>query len=239
MEQPQLVLGIILYKVVFAEAYARGIFTVVDTLNSGIPLSIKIEQNMYVTHARNSIAAFAVDLYRQGKATHLWMIDDDMLIPAQAAVNLLKHDLPVVGGSYYGRDMRPIAYKLDPFERLRSVPSSGLIRVDGLGCGCTLVKCEILERMQQHYGDLFWFQDTIKTGGNGVGSLGVTSKNRVDEIGEDVFFFVRLKEMGIPVYLDCDVKCGHMGILIVDQEGIELRSKAIDAGLVKDEPVNL
>lgn len=225
MTDAKLLIGITAYRTVQAEAYARGIYTIVDTLSSGVQTSVHIETNMYVTMARNNIAAYALDLYHQGKCTHLWFLDDDMMIPKGAALALLRRDLPVVGGLYYGRDMVPVAYNFDPYRRLAEdeVPPAGLLPVGGLGCGCTLIRCDVLEQMAQRFNDRRWFQNSM------------VSPDGVEEyMGEDIFFFVRLHEMKIPVYLDTDVSCGHMGSIIVDREGVELRRRAFNVGIVKD-----
>jgi hypothetical protein len=165
----------------------------------------------YIDRSRN-------DLVRQAlanDATHLMFIDQDMIIPENALNRLLLHGVPIVGGSYWGKDdwFTPVAFHLDPFDRIyeledcESVPSSvplpegvddcwcgkpdpHLHKVGGTGMGCTLIQTQVFLDMREHFEDELWF----------------SSK----ETGEDVHFATRAKEMGLDRFLDGFIQCGHV-----------------------------
>jgi hypothetical protein len=209
---PKILLGIPTYKFLSSFAFAHMMGTLLDGVNAGLVRHLQIEADMYVTMARNLMCKTALDLFEKGEITHVLMIDDDMVIPSGSIAKLAAHNLDVVGATYYTRDLKPVAYNLHPFSFLTDTPSTGVIQVDGTGAGCLLVRCEILAAMKEKFGDEWWFQNTI------------ARDDGVDKyLGEDVFFFRRLKEMGISAFLDCGIQCGHIGLAVVDRKAFENR----------------
>lgn len=206
----KIIIGVPTYKYVPASSTLSLIGCVIDCANNGILAHFDGQADMYVTTARNQICETALKLYKEGKVTHLWFIDDDMVVKQGTIKALLDHDKDVVGSAYYGRNLKPIAYDVNPFKFKVTIPRTGLHQIDGLGAGCLLIKCDILEKMAQKFGDLWWFQNSMIEGEKGSMYL-----------GEDVFFFRRLKEMGVPVFMDCDYQCGHMGAAIIDNHTVE------------------
>lgn len=224
---PKIMLAIPTYKFVSSVAMARLIGTIIDSMNYGYLVHVDVQADLYITQARNQSAAKAANLFVRGEITHLWMIDDDMLISEGALHKLLSRDVAVIGGAYYGRDLTPVAYKLDPyFKRYETIPGSGLIQVGGLGCGCTLIRGDVLVAMAERYNDSLWFQNSI-----------TVNDGKESYVGEDVFFFKRIHEMGIKTWLDCDVQCGHVGSAIVDRNMYELHQKMRDSGISVINPV--
>lgn len=209
-DKPKVLIGVPTYKYVPASSTLSLIGCVIDCANNGILAHFDGQADMYITTARNQICETAFKLYKEGKVTHLWFIDDDMMVQQGTIMTLLSHNKDVVGSAYYGRNLKPIAYDYDPFKFRVTIPRTGLHRVGGLGAGCLLLKCDVIERMAQKYGDLWWFQNSMAEGEQGPMYL-----------GEDVFFFKRLNEMGIPVFMDCDKQCGHMAAAIVDNHTVE------------------
>lgn len=212
----KLLLGIPTYKSVSADAFAYQMAMLLDGVNSGLVKHLLMESNLYVTMARNMMCNTAIELWKKGEITHLLMIDDDMLLPRGAVTKLVERNLPVVGGAYYRKDLVPISYTIDPFAFHDTIPGNGLFSTDGTGGGCLLIECSVLEQMAQKYGDNWWFQNTI------VKSF--ESPHQEIYLGEDVFFFRRLKEMGVPVAIDCDVQCGHIGVSIADRAMFEIKN---------------
>jgi hypothetical protein len=188
--------------------------TLLDGINCGLVKNLSIEADMYVTIARNNLCLAALDLQKKDGITHLLMIDDDMVIPEGSIEKLASNDLPIVGGAYYtrgGDSIKPVAYNLDPFEMLDYVPDSGVIPVDGTGGGFLLISCDLLGAMRDRYKDPWWFQNST-----------MIENGKEKYIGEDVFLFKRLKEMGIQAYLDCNVQLGHAGTAISDRKVFEI-----------------
>jgi hypothetical protein len=206
----KILLAIPTYKYLSSLAFGNHMRLLLDGINSGLVRQLDIEVDIYVTMARNNMCKLALDHYERGAITHLLMVDDDVLLPDGSIAKLAANDVPVVSAAYYMRSFQPIAYQLDPFALLASIPNAGKIKVDGAGAGCLMIDCKVLRAMKERFGDEWWFQNKIALDGG---------KDKY--MGEDVFFFRRLKEMGMPVMLDCDVQCGHLGIAVVDQCTVE------------------
>jgi hypothetical protein len=128
-------------------------------------------------------------------ATHILWLDDDMIFPRDTIQVLLRHNLPVVGANYCRRSHPhlPTAHKGgDNGIVYTTDESAGVEEVKHLGMGCVLTDARIYECV-----DLPFFQFEPKEDGVGV-------------IGEDVFFFKKLKDAGIPTYVDHDLS-KHVG----------------------------
>jgi hypothetical protein len=210
--QPKILLGIPTYKYLTSFAFGHLMRVLLDGVNSSLIKRLEIEADMYVTMARNMMCNTALELYQKEEITHLLMIDDDMIIPDGSIAALANHNVDVISGQYYTRAMKPVAYNFEPsYHFLDKFPETGVIQVDGAGAGCLLLKCEVLAKMERFFGDKWWFQNSIGLDGG---------EERY--MGEDVFFFKRLKQMGTPAYVDCDVKLGHIGLAVVDQNLVKV-----------------
>lgn len=213
-EQARVMLSIPTYRSVSSMAFASAVATIADSINTGCLAKIVVNADMYVTMARNKACDSVLRAADTG-ITHLWMIDDDMVVPPGALAALLARDLPVVGAAYYTKDLRPVAYTLEPFAFLQDVPAAGLLSVEGLGAGCLLVTVDVIRRMREHFRDDYWWQNQV-----------IRVNGEPAYLGEDVFFFHRLKEMGIAAYMDCDVQCGHVGQAVADRGQFEAARRA-------------
>lgn len=167
----------------------------------------------YIDRGRNEIVKQALS----NGSTHLMFVDQDMVLPDTAMLRLLSHNQAVSGGLYFGKDdlYTPVAFDFDPFRRVYNLEDDPSLyrpawrsdedaelacacgktddhihRVGGVGMGCTLIKTSLFRRMKKHFGDELWF----------------SSK----ECGEDVHFALRCKELGVPIYLDGFIQCGHV-----------------------------
>lgn len=155
---------------------------------------------IYVDQARNDTVR---QLLTEARASHSLWLDADMVWPHDTLDRLLAHRRPVVGGCYFLRtpphDCVAFHFTDKGADRLdlRGTPP-GLVQVDGLGMGCTLIENQLFRDMHAHWGDQKWF--------------------RSEEGGEDVWFFRRLKAMGVPVWLDPTVECGHIAESIITKE---------------------
>jgi hypothetical protein len=208
----KLLLAIPTYKFVTSIAFSHMMGTLLDGANSGLVKSLTMEADMYVTMARNNMCRAALELEKKGEVTHLLMIDDDVLVPTGGIKKICEHEAPVVSGVYYTRDLKPVAYNFDPYKMFEDIPSSGAIECDGAGAGFLLISCELLRQMRERFNSEWWFQNTIEVDGGNEKYL-----------GEDVFFFRSLKEMGVKCLIDCDVQCGHAGISIADRSVFDLK----------------
>jgi hypothetical protein len=161
-------------------------------MRSGLVGGLAGGVGMFIDRSRNSVCRTALN----AGATHVWFIDQDMVIPDGTLARLVSHGAPVVGGLYFDRTYHmPVAFMYDPPRPFMDLPEDTAepVQVDGIGMGCTLIDCRVLVAMSKRFGDEYWF----KYDGDG-------------HDGEDVFFSKRCAEMGLPIYLDTAVRCGHV-----------------------------
>lgn len=163
--------------------------------------------------ARNHIAQMALD----EKTDYVLMVDNDVVLPEDAILNLLDDPKDVCLGYYAHRDTDNIyrgrtcvckllmpdgqKYYNYPLEseytaqELKDLKSSGKykVQIHGGGMGCALIKTSVFKRIQYP-----WY-DWVNYGGNNRGML-----------SEDLFFCEQCKKIKVPIYTDTRVGCGHM-----------------------------
>ncbi len=129
----------------------------------------------------------------------LW-IDSDMMFPSTTAVRLLEHNKDIVACNYTKRTkpLKTVAYtNLNDWNSwVPMEPQDELVKVEGVGMGCMLMKLEIFEKIQKPYFEFRYKEDTQ------------------DYFGEDFILLGKLREQGYDVYIDTvlsmDIK--HLGI---------------------------
>ena len=147
--------------------------------------------------ARNQI----VDHFLKSNASHLMMVDSDMIPPADAPERMLAH------GRDFVTAMTPVP-RTDPesgrtvvvdFCFAESAPSarplprdSGLQRIARCGAGCLLLHRSVFDRVEPP-----WFRFGYDPG---------LTEMRVSE---DVDFCDRLRAAGVELWADTDVICRH------------------------------
>lgn len=163
----------------------------------------------FVTGARNSIHDTFLE---KSKATHLFMLDSDVLPPPDAIDRLLAHNLPMVGGWYRKKErfrvknengeevvlQRPVVYDYDKFDetkgkhvyRERMEPGTGLEKVGGMGAGCWMIRRDVCEKVGK-------------------------SPYALELGGEDLSFGKKVQEAGFDIYCDWTLACAHVGTLWV------------------------
>jgi hypothetical protein len=189
-------------------------------------------EGAYIDRARN-------DLVRQamaGDATHIMFVDQDMVLPQGALQRLLRHQVPFVGGSYWGKDdlFTPVSFHLDPFRRIYELedcpivpteagglpdgifdcwcgkPDDHLHQVGGVGMGCTLIAVSLLKKIERHF-----TKHKCPCGYERCDSQRWFSTK---ETGEDIHFAIRAREVGVDALLDGFIQCGHVRNQIVTRQ---------------------
>lgn len=145
---------------------------------------------------------------RESKATHLLMIDNDMVFPPEYLGYLMEHDLDVVMGYYRHRPSDPedkvertnlcklgqrnYIEQITPAE-MKEARDEGydLVQVKGGGLGFTLVNMEVFDRIKRPY---FLFVN-YWTG---------------EALSEDLYFCEQCAQAGIDIYADTRCYCGHI-----------------------------
>ena len=165
--------------------------------------------------ARNRIAQKALT----GKYDYVLMVDNDVVLPKDALLNLLEDPVDVCLGYYAHRGEKNeysgrmnvcrydnpnefgFPYRNYPFEseytaqELEAMRLEGKtkVRIHGGGMGCALIRTDVFRRTEYPWYD--W----------------VNKPDPNDKmLSEDLFFCERCLQASIPVYTDTRVGCGHM-----------------------------
>jgi hypothetical protein len=133
-------------------------------------------------------------------ADYIFYVDADMIYPYDSIVKLIETGKDVIGGFYVSRKqpILPIHYKeilLDGgmADASNRVPlSTGVVEVGAGGGGGLLVARSVLEKMEVPYFKV------------------IMDEEKKLHVGEDVYFFLKLKELGLKAYVNCDVQFGHI-----------------------------
>lgn len=172
--------------------------------------SYTVLTNTLIYIARNIIAGNAL---QAGFDRVFWM-DSDMIFPADALVKLSKdmddYGLDFVSGLYFTRrpPIKPNAFKTlwwKPTEdgidtgadHLWEYPENELVEIKAAGFGCCLTSIDLIKRIGDKFGSPF---------------------TPIDGMGEDLAFCLRASELGVKLWLDTSVKCGHIGQMVFDEE---------------------
>jgi len=140
------------------------------------------------------------------KCTHLWMADTDQVYPWDTLVRLLEHDLDAVACKVHRRypPYDPIMFR-GKHPLFKNVPDEewkkgGLIEVDATGSGSIMYNMRVFKEIKPP-----WFEFHLQDPGK-------------PPLGEDIFFCTKLKKAGFKIYVDCDIKVGHLATLAITEE---------------------
>lgn len=168
----------------FAYTRERGPWDTVDDMFLG---------HTYIHCGRELVLEAAI---RRGM-THLLWLDTDMSFPRTAAMQLMAHDVPVVGCNYLTRrqgSRKFTALREDGTTVETTERSTGLEAVGALGFGCLLMRVESVSRLHRP-----WFRHGLN--------------EHLGDVGEDIMFCRALRDAGHTIYLDHDLskELGHVG----------------------------
>lgn len=157
--------------------------------------------------ARNRIAQKALDM----NVDYVLMVDNDVVLPADAVVKLLEKPVDVCLGYYAHRDTdniyrgRTCVCKLGWFnypleseytaQEIQDLKDGGSrkIQIHGGGMGCAMIKTDVFRRINYPWYDWVNYNDEHR-----------------GMLSEDLYFCEQCKNTGIPIYTDVRVGCGHM-----------------------------
>lgn len=193
------------------------IFSLLSSKNNGINITQFLRMN------GNQIARQREELLWQWRNVMptdwiLW-IDSDIVLNIDALKVLIdsvdKEKRPVVSGLYFilkeieqtlpkpspciFLDVEANPYAVIPVE---PIPENELIKIDAAGFGFVLMHKSILEKLDTKYKDKTVFEEHAGIGEN--------------FISEDIGFFRKLKEVGVPVYAHTGAHVQHIKRFAVD-----------------------
>jgi len=177
----------------FAYCLAQLIKT---TSEAGIDTYLFFDSSTILLNQREKLIENAKDI----KCDYVLWLDSDMMFPSTTALRLLAHNKDIVACNYMKRSkpLKTVAYTdLTNWDSwLPLEPKDDLIKVEGVGMGCMLMKTEIFNSLQKPYFEFTYKGDTQ------------------DWYGEDFMLLTKLRLNGFNVYIDTilsmDIK--HLGI---------------------------
>jgi hypothetical protein len=177
----------------FAYCLAQLIKT---TSEAGIDTYLFFDSSTILLNQREKLIENAKDI----KCDYVLWLDSDMMFPSTTALRLLAHNKDIVACNYMKRSkpLKTVAYtdlrNWDSWLPLE--PKDDLIKVEGVGMGCMLMKTEIFNSLQKPYFEFTYKGDTQ------------------DWYGEDFMLLTKLRLNEFNVYIDTilsmDIK--HLGI---------------------------
>lgn len=184
--------------------------------------------SVVISKARNTLVSAGLSV----TADVLWMIDDDTLIPPDAGVLVDQAvQLGVVSGVYFNRrpPFTPQVYKvaeepefLGAYWPLLEYPKTGLRKEDAFGAGCICFRPDVFRKLTEYWTPIF------KEAG-GLLEKSFPSVARIvtnlspwfeflERKGEDMYICERIREAGMDLWVNWDVKCAHRASVDIAEE---------------------
>lgn len=138
----------------------------------------------------------------ENECTHVFFMDDDVIVPRDGIKRLLEHNKDIASGLYLMRNHphQPIAFaEYDMDGKCRHIDVrglTGLVEVAATGLGCLLVKTDVFRKLEEP-----WIR---------MGEL------ESDMWCDDLGFFKRAREAGYMGWLDTDLLVKHIASITVE-----------------------
>ena len=177
---------------------------------------------MYTHSAENYLVMEM--LSAEPRFSHIFMTEQDMILPHDAITKLIALDKDMASGVYFLRAGaqkdagQPCLYKRAPVDKeyrmfdeakrnadymhtpVKVFPQDRPFRVDCSGLGCVLIKRKVFETLEHP-----WFD--LKAGGN-----------KEYGYGSDIYFYKHAKDAGQELWVDPTVQCGQIDYYETDIE---------------------
>lgn len=195
----------------YENIYPDTFKSIYDLDVSGHEVSFEFVRGYDVATARNRGAQKALDT----NADYLFFVDNDVVVPKDALINLLEDIDNVCLGFYAHRgadnvyhgntnicrlyDANGEKYFHYPLEseytgtEMREMCEAGQykVRIHGGGMGCALINTDVFKKLKYPWFDWVHYKN---------GKM----------LGEDLYFCEQCKKNGIKIYTDTRVNCGHI-----------------------------
>ena len=177
----------------------KTVVSLLRTAKKGAVEPFMVEGSL-VYDSRDAIAKFAIE----NDFDYVLYVDSDMVFDSEDLNRLLAHNADICTGLYvtrngentnvaYSRVIKGRRFPARESKLIVDTRSSGYDRVAACGFGFCLIRTEVIKCMLKRYKSLFepkW------------------------SVGEDIAFCLRAQECGYEVYIDRDVKLGHIGDIV-------------------------
>lgn len=152
-----------IYSAMRPEVYANRLeFWAYMSKHSGARLiSLILGPRRSIRSARQ----IAVQMAMEKAASHLFFMDDDILVQPDILQQLLRVDKPIVGGLMHRDDGDPIVFQEASIGEVawRDHPKSGAFECLAVGAGCMLIRREVLETLSPRRRFLFNYDESERS----------------------------------------------------------------------------
>ena len=202
MRPKKILLAVPMLKTVVADFTTSLIGAMQNT--DGIPCLYAPVVDTLVWNARNKLMITAM----QKECDHIMWFDSDMVFEPDTILRLIRHmeeGYDFMSGLYFSRvlPIRPVVSKELTWERDENgdivndtrmywdYPQNDVFEIAACGFGCLMMKTEIILKAAEYFNE--------------------SPFNPLPQMGEDYSCCWRLKQMGVKMYCDSSIKCGHVG----------------------------
>lgn len=164
--------------------------------------------------ARNKL----VGMFLKSEATHLLWVDSDQVFNGKSILKLLSHDVDIVGASICQKKPDDLRWCFKPKSE-NGIPvmkcnEAGLMPVDAIGTGFTLIKRQVFEKIISLTGEAISYCNDPEEGvqhefyPSGIYQYPDGSRQL---LGEDFYFCRRWLDIGGEMYADTKLVIPHIG----------------------------
>lgn len=169
-----------------------------------VQVRLHLHEGCYVHQGRNKIAD-------KCHTDYLLFIDSDMAFPVDGLMKLIDLDKDICGGMYFSRKAPnlPLVYHLKEgnYAAIEEIPDKPF-SCDAIATGFMLIKKEVLDG----------FDSYVKKNKQ----LPFDFMKQTDgELGEDLAFCKRAKELGFEIWCDPTIEIGHVATEVVTRNNYE------------------
>lgn len=174
----------------------KTVASLLSTVERGVVEPMFVSGSL-IYDSRDAIAQHAVE----NDYDYVLYVDSDMVFTSEDVKKLVSNDADICSGLYVTRhgENRNVCYKKIitrrrfPYRQpslIHDTAITGYGPVEAVGFGFCLIKTSVLKSMFKRYKSIF----EPKWG-----------------VGEDIAFCIRAKKCGYKIFIDRDVKLGHIG----------------------------
>jgi hypothetical protein len=153
-----------------------------------------------VEQVRNLIASWIINNHYD----YLFAVDSEIAFPSDTLIRLLAHNVDMISGTYIQRTPGSQNVELSrtatdgsisyiPYSEIRG---KGLIRIDGCGFGCVLIKNNVFNSIPYPH---FVYKPAA---------------NNETNLSEDMYFCKQVTDRGMSIWADTNIKCDYVGSTI-------------------------
>ena len=189
--------------VLFGVPFNRGsiepefVLSLIDTLfylaKNGVSGNVLTQESALISISRNKIV-------EKCNADYLMFVDTDMVFPPDLLIRLMFHNVDIVNALAFRRvpPHYPCIFKWDEKEKCYEtmVYYGGLLEVDATGMAACLIKTKVFKSLPKPW---YYYRDHL--------------------FSSDLTFCENVRKAGFKVYVDTDLKIGHLGAeQVIDEE---------------------